>query len=75
MPFIVADITRGTGRFNLSLGIVGNRDRDRGLAQHDASRLRSDHYGSQVAFLGLASIAATGLALISALMPETAAGE
>ena len=71
VPFVIADVTRGTGRFNLSQGIVGTAS---GLGAAISTSLAgyvSDHFGSPIAFLGLAGIAATGLVLVWALMPET----
>jgi MFS family permease len=71
VPLVVADVTRGTGRFNLSLGIVGTA---MGIGASLSTTLAgyvSDHLGTPVAFLGLAAIAAAGLALVWALMPET----
>ena len=71
VPLVIADVTRGTGRFNLSLGIVGTAT---GLGASLSTTLAgyvSDHFGSPVAFLGLAGIAAAGLTLVWALMPET----
>ena len=64
VPFIVADITRGTGRFNLSLGIVGTATGIGASLSTTLAGYVSDQFGSQVAFLGLAGIAATGLALV-----------
>ena len=71
VPFIVADITRGTGRFNLSLGIIGTATGIGASLSTTLAGYVSDQFGSQVAFLGLAGIAAAGLALVWALMPET----
>jgi predicted MFS family arabinose efflux permease len=31
----------------------------------------ADHFGSSVAFMGLAAVAATGLAMVWLIMPET----
>ena len=72
VPFIVADIARGTGRFNLSLGIVGTAGGIGASLSTTLAGYVSDHFGSPVAFLGLAAIAAAGLALVWTLMPETA---
>ena len=71
VPFIVADITRGTGRFNLSLGIVGTATGIGASLSTTLAGYISDQFGSQVAFLGLAGIAAAGFALVFALLPET----
>jgi MFS family permease len=71
VPLVVADVTRGTGRFNLSLGIVGTATGIGASLSTTLAGYVSDHLGSSVAFLGLAAIAAAGLALVWTLMPET----
>jgi len=71
VPLVVADVTRGTGRFNLSLGIVGMA---MGIGASLSTTLAgyiSDHLGSAAAFVCLAGIAAAGLALVWWRMPET----
>jgi predicted MFS family arabinose efflux permease len=71
VPLIIADLTRGTGHFNLGQGIVGTTT---GLGASLSTTLAgyaSDHFGSQFAFLGLAAVAAAGLAAVWLLMPET----
>jgi MFS family permease len=70
-PFIVADIARGTGRFNLSLGIIGTATGIGASLSTTLAGYASDRLGSQVAFLCLAGIGAAGVALVWALMPET----
>jgi MFS family permease len=70
-PFIVADIARGTGRFNLSLGIIGTATGIGAALSTTLAGYVSDRLGSQVAFLCLAGIGAAGVALVWALMPET----
>jgi len=71
LPLVVADITRGTGRFNLALGIVGSAVGIGAALSTTLAGYASDHFGSSVAFLGLASIAGCGLALVGLLLPET----
>lgn len=71
LPLVVADITRGTGRFNLALGIVGSAVGIGAALSTTLAGYASDHFGSSVAFLGLASIAGCGLALVWLLLPET----
>jgi Major Facilitator Superfamily len=71
VPLVVADVTRGTARFNLSLGIVGTATGIGASLSTTLAGYVSDHLGSSVAFLGLAGIAAAGLALVWTLMPET----
>jgi predicted MFS family arabinose efflux permease len=71
VPLVVADVTRRTGHFNLALGVAGTAI---GLGATLSTTLAgyvSDHFGSNIAFLVLAAIAAAGLACIWALMPET----
>src|SRR5262249_43346101 len=70
-PLVIADITRGTGRFNLALGIVGTA---MGLGAALSTTLAGymiDHFGRGTMFFGLAAIAAAGLALVFIGMPET----
>jgi predicted MFS family arabinose efflux permease len=71
VPLVVADITRGTGRFNLGLGIVGSAVGIGAALSTTLAGYAIDHFGSSVAFFGLASIATCGLALVWLLLPET----
>jgi len=71
LPLIVADITRGTGRFNLALGIVGSAVGIGAALSTTLAGYAADHFGSATAFLGLASLAAAGLGLVWLLLPET----
>ncbi len=71
VPLVVADVTRGTGRFNLGQGIVGTFV---GIGASISATLAgyiSDHFGSASAFAGLAAIALLGLTVLWVLMPET----
>jgi len=71
VPLIVADVTRGTGRFNLALGFIGSAVGIGASASTTLAGYLSDHFGSAVAFFGLAGIAAAGVALAFAALPET----
>jgi MFS family permease len=71
VPLVVADITRGTGRFNLGLGIVGSAVGIGAALSTTLAGYAIDHFGSSVAFFSLAFIAACGLALVWLLLPET----
>jgi MFS family permease len=73
VPLIVADVTRGTGRFNLALGFVGTSVGIGATASTTLAGYLSDHFGSGTAFFGLAGIAAAGLALVFTTLPETKA--
>jgi predicted MFS family arabinose efflux permease len=75
VPLVVADLTRGTGRFNLGQGIVGTFVGIGASLSATLAGYISDHFGSAWAFLGLAAIALVGLALVWLLMPETRATE
>jgi MFS family permease len=73
VPLVVADLTRGTGHFNLGQGIVGTFI---GIGASISSTLAgflSDRFGSPWAFAGLASIALAGVIAVYAMMPETRA--
>lgn len=71
VPLMVADITSGTGHFNLALGIVGTA---LGLGASVSTLLAgviSDRFGSQTAFLALALTATGALAAMWLVLPET----
>jgi len=71
VPLMVADITRGTGRFNLAQGIVGTAVGIGASISPTLAGYLTDTFGSSVAFAGLALIAAAGFTGVWALMPET----
>jgi MFS family permease len=71
VPLMIADITRGTGHFNLGQGIVGTTTGIGASLSTTIAGYTSDHLGSQAAFVALAAIAALGLAAVGLLMPET----
>jgi predicted MFS family arabinose efflux permease len=71
IPLIVADVAFGSGHFNLAQGIVGTATGIGASLSTVLAGYVSDKFGSSVAFSGLAAVAATGLALIWLVMPET----
>jgi MFS family permease len=71
VPLMVADMTRGTGRFNLAQGVVGTAVGIGASISPTLAGYLTDAITSSVAFSGLALIAALGLAGVFALMPET----
>jgi len=75
VPLVVADLTRGTGRFNLGQGIVGTFVGIGASLSTTLAGYLSDHFGSASAFAGLGAIALLGLALVLLLMPETRPAE
>jgi predicted MFS family arabinose efflux permease len=71
IPLTIADLTRGTGRFNLAQGIVGTGIGIGASLSTTLGGWMSDRFGSSNAFLGLAAIGGAGLVLVWLLMPET----
>jgi hypothetical protein len=71
VPLVVADLTRGTGHFNLGQGIVGTFIGIGASVSATLAGYISDHFGSPFAFAGLAAIAFVGFATVWFLMPET----
>ena len=71
VPLVVADLTRGTGRFNLGQGILGTATGIGASLSATLGGYATDHYGSPVAFTSLAAIGAVGFALVWLMMPET----
>ena len=61
VPLVVADLTRGTGHFNLGQGIVGTTIGIGASLSTTFAGYMSDHFGSPAAFAGLAAIAVIGL--------------
>ena len=71
VPLTIADLTRGTGRFNLGQGIVGTMMGLGASLSPTLAGYMSDYFSSASAFLGLAAIATLGLVAVWLLMPET----
>jgi len=71
IPLIVADVAFGSGHFNFAQGIVGTATGIGASLSTVLAGYASDRFGSSVAFMGLACVAAVGLAMIWLVMPET----
>ncbi|WP_395708813.1 MFS transporter [Reyranella sp.] len=71
VPLTVADLTRGTGRFNLVQGVIGTMMGVGASLSPTLAGYLSDTFGSPIAFLGLAVTASLCLATAWLLMPET----
>ena len=70
-PLVIVDLTRDSGHLNLALGIAGTAV---GIGASLSTILGGylvDHYGASHAFIMLAVVAAFGLVLLWACMPET----
>ena len=71
VPLVVADLTRGTGRFNLGQGILGTATGIGASLSATLAGYLTDHFGSAAAFGTLATVALAGFTLVWFLMPET----
>jgi MFS family permease len=70
-PLIVADLTRGTGRFNVSQGAIATAQGIGASVSNVVAGLVVVRAGYDTAFLGLAAVALVGLVLFWRAMPET----
>jgi MFS family permease len=68
---IVADLTKGTGRFNLAQGFVGTISGVGASLSTTLSSLVAESLGGAAAFLGISLVAFAAVLLVWALMPET----
>ena len=57
LPLVVADVMRGTGRFNLGLGIVGSAVGIGAALSTTLAGFMMDRFGSSLAFWSLAGVA------------------
>jgi MFS family permease len=71
VPLIVADLTRGTGHFNLGQGFIGTFVGIGASLSATFAGYMSDHLGSPAAFGGLSAVAAVALLAAWFFMPET----
>jgi MFS family permease len=70
-PLVVADLTRGTGHFNVSQGAIATAAGLGGALSAAAAGFIVVAAGYSAAFLFLAGVAAVALGLFVAMMPET----
>jgi MFS family permease len=71
-PIVVADLMRGTGRYNLALGIVATTHGIGASLSGFAAGVIVDHLGYNAAFLTSGGVAGIALTVLLLLMPETA---
>jgi predicted MFS family arabinose efflux permease len=71
VPLVIADLTRGTGRFNLGQGIVGTATGIGASLSATFAGYMTDRFGSASAFSGLTAVAVAGLGVLWFMMPET----
>jgi MFS family permease len=68
---VIADLTRGSGRFNLTLGAISTAvGIGASLSQVIAGSI-VHHFGNNAGFLFLAAVAAVALGILYFFMPET----
>ncbi len=70
-PLVVADVTRGTGRFNLAQGVVATMQGIGASVSGLAAGVVVDGFGRRAGFLGLGAAACIALAALVMGMPET----
>jgi MFS family permease len=68
---IIADLTRGTGRFNAAQGAVAAAQGTGAFLSNALAGALAKGFGVNAAFLVLAGIAAAGLVFFAGWMPET----
>jgi MFS family permease len=71
LPLVAADLTRGTGRYNLIQGVIGLMAGLGATFSTSLAGLVADRGGSQLAFFGLAGVGMIGVAVLALLMPVT----
>jgi MFS family permease len=71
-PLLIADLMRGTGRYNLAQGAVATGQGIGASLSGLAAGVIVDHLGYSVAFLSLGAAACAALAALVLAMPETA---
>ena len=71
VPLILADLTRGTGRFNLAQGVVGVALGLGASASTALGGLLRDEYGRRPAYFTLAGLACLGLLFAILFLSET----
>ncbi len=71
VPLVIADISYGTGHFNLAQGVTGMAVGLAAAISTYAAGYLADRFGQHAAFLSLAAAAGCGFLLLLLLMPET----
>jgi MFS family permease len=74
-PLVIADIMRGTGRYNLAQGGIATMQGIGASVSGLVSGVVVDHFGYTATFLTLGGIAAVAVAVFAIGMPETANGD
>jgi MFS family permease len=72
VPLSLADISRGTGRFNLTQGIAASATGIGAALSTTVAGYLATRFGAPMAFLALAVVAVTAFVTVLVAMPETA---
>jgi MFS family permease len=70
-PLVIADLMRGTGRFNVAQGAVATAQGVGASSSGLAAGLIVDHFGYSAAFASSAIVAAAAVGVLWRNMPET----
>jgi MFS family permease len=70
-PLVVADVTRGTGRFNVAQGAIGTATAAGAAVSTTVTGYVVDRFGEGAGFRGLAVVAVVALIVLVVAMPET----
>jgi MFS family permease len=70
-PLVIADITKGTGRFNLRQGIVGTLSGVGAALSTSVSGFVAQAFGAGATFYAMTGVALIAVAVCWAFMPET----
>jgi MFS family permease len=68
---VIADVTSGSGRFNLAQGVIGTLSGIGASLSTSISGFAVEKFGHTAGFLGVATVALTAVAILWAFMPET----
>jgi MFS family permease len=71
LPLVVSDITKGTGRFNLSMGVVGLAIGGGATLSTEMAGVIAERFQTDIAFGALAAVGAVVFLLLWWWMPET----
>jgi MFS family permease len=74
-PLVIADIMRGTGRYNLALGAIATVQGIGASLSGLAAGVIVDHFGYTATFLALGAAALVAVIVFANWMPETAEQE
>jgi MFS family permease len=70
-PLVIADVTRGTGRFNVAQGAIGTATAAGAALSTTVTGYIVDRFGEAAGFRALGAVALAGWVLLALAMPET----